>query len=162
MTVRPARAEDAADLARIHRLSFEEPWTEDFFRHIVAEPGVIARVAARAIGAALQAFVLIRTVAGESEILTIATVPEARGKGLARALLIDAAAEATRQQVTAMFLEVAEDNEAALALYRAVGFVSNGRRWQYYHRPNAEPVDALMLRANLPLGHGNDRPSRLD
>jgi ribosomal-protein-alanine N-acetyltransferase len=110
----------------------------------------------------LQAFVLIRTAAGESEILTLATAPDARRQGMARALLVDAAAAAARQQVTAMFLEVAEDNRAALALYRGLGFVSNGRRPRYYRRSNADWVDAVMLRANIPLGHGNDRRSRLD
>ena len=62
--------------------------------------------------------------------------------------------EAARKQVTAMFLEVAEDNQPALALYRRAGFVANGRRQRYYRRGNGGWVDALMLRANVPLGMG--------
>ena len=162
MIVRPAIPGDVARLAGIHRLCFEGPWTEDFFRAILAERGAIARVARRAAETELQAFILIRTAADESEILTLATAPDARRQGLARALLIDGVAEAARKQVTAMFLEVAEDNQAALALYRDLGFVLNGRRPRYYRRRNGEWVDAVMLRGNVPLGHGNDRRSRLD
>ena len=154
MIVHPASVEQAAQLARIHRLCFEEAWTEDFFRRIVADPGVIGRVAARAAETELQAFVLMRTAAEECEILTLATAPDARRHGMARALLVDAAAEAARKQVTAMFLEVAEDNQPALALYRRAGFVANGRRQRYYRRSNGDWVDALMLRANVPLGMG--------
>jgi ribosomal-protein-alanine N-acetyltransferase len=61
-----------------------------------------------------------------------------------------------------MFLEVAEDNAAALALYTAAGFATTGRRRAYYRRPGGLLVDALMLRSPLPLrGHGNEAPSPL-
>lgn len=162
MITRRASVNDAGELARLHRLCFEDAWSEEFFRETMAEGGVIALVAGTAAETELQAFVLIRTVMEQSEILTIATLPEARRHGFARALLREGAAEAARKQVATMFLEVAEDNQAALALYRDLGFVLNGRRRHYYHRANGAVADALMLRADLPLGHGNDRPSRLD
>ena len=48
-----------------------------------------------------------------------------------------------------MFLEVAEDNIAALALYHRAGFAAVGRRRGYYHRAGAAPVDAQVLRLDL-------------
>ena len=49
-----------------------------------------------------------------------------------------------------MFLEVAEDNRAARALYAAAGFASVGRRPAYYARPGAaDAVAALILRRDL-------------
>ena len=44
-----------------------------------------------------------------------------------------------------IFLEVAEDNAAGLALYRKLGFVEAGRRKRYYERPGNARVDALTL-----------------
>ena len=44
-----------------------------------------------------------------------------------------------------IFLEVAEDNAPAVALYRKLNFVEVGRRKRYYERPGGEAVDALTL-----------------
>ena len=82
--------------------------------------------------------------------------------GLARALLIEAAAEAVKRGATTMFLEVAEDNLAALALYRDCGFTAHGRRRAYYMRGGAQPVDALMLRVQLPIETAMGMARRLD
>jgi ribosomal-protein-alanine N-acetyltransferase len=94
---------------------------------------------------------MIQVAADESEILSIATAPAARRAGLAHALLVEAAARAALSQAKAMFLEVAEDNSAALALYRSCGFGVHGRRRGYYIRSGVQPADALLLRVKLPL-----------
>jgi ribosomal-protein-alanine N-acetyltransferase len=47
-----------------------------------------------------------------------------------------------------MFLEVAVDNVAALALYRSRGFEAVGRRPGYYSRPDG-PIDAMIMRVDL-------------
>ena len=47
------------------------------------------------------------------------------------------------------FLEVAEDNAAARALYRAAGWNETGRRRGYYPRPGGA-LDAITLAK--PLG----------
>jgi [ribosomal protein S18]-alanine N-acetyltransferase len=46
-------------------------------------------------------------------------------------------------------LEVAEDNAAAIGLYKKNGFVETGRRKGYYERPGANAVDALVLSLTL-------------
>ncbi len=90
-------------------------------------------------------FILCRVVADEAEILTLAVRSEARRRGLARAL-VDAANEAARLRgATRLFLEVAEDNTAAIELYRRSGFASVGRRRRYYPLPDGSAVDALVL-----------------
>jgi ribosomal-protein-alanine N-acetyltransferase len=48
-----------------------------------------------------------------------------------------------------LFLEVADDNPAALALYEGSGFEQAGRRRAYYARPDARRADALVLRRPL-------------
>ena len=153
---------NAALLASLHRQCFEDAWDETSFRSLLAGEGVFALTAKDASATESQAFILIQAAAGESEILSIGTLPGARRSGLARALLGEAAQEALARKAQEMFLEVAEDNAAALALYTAAGFASAGRRRLYYRRPGGLLVDALMLRSSLPLrGHGNEAPSPL-
>jgi len=54
----------------------------------------------------------------------------------------------------AVFLEVAADNAAALALYQEAGFETVGVRRGYYPRPGGGAADALNLRLalNSPAG----------
>ncbi len=92
-----------------------------------------------------QGFVLARVAADEAEILTIAVLPEARRTGQGGRLL-DAAVEATRQAgAAALFLEVASDNTAAIALYASRRFCPVGRRAHYY----GQDRDAVVLRRDL-------------
>jgi ribosomal-protein-alanine N-acetyltransferase len=155
-------SDNAALLASLHRQCFEDSWDEASFRSLLAGQGVFALVAKDASATESQAFILIQVAAEQSEILSIGTVPHARRLGLARVLLSEAAGEALARKAQEMFLEVAEDNAAALSLYTAAGFAISGRRRSYYRRPGGLMIDALMLRAFLPLrGHGNEARSPL-
>ncbi len=89
--------------------------------------------------------VLARVAADEADILTIAVAPDVRRRGLGRALLLAAMAEAGRRGAKSMFLEVGVDNAAAAALYASCGFAQVGRRRGYY----ASGGDALVMRAAL-------------
>jgi ribosomal-protein-alanine N-acetyltransferase len=51
-----------------------------------------------------------------------------------------------------MFLEVAEDNLAARALYDGAGFAVAGRRRDYYGHADGSRSDALVLRLDLNSG----------
>ena len=50
-----------------------------------------------------------------------------------------------------MILEVAVDNDAAMALYGAAGFAEVARRRGYYRR-DGNAVDAIVMRRNLAQG----------
>jgi ribosomal-protein-alanine N-acetyltransferase len=58
-------------------------------------------------------------------------------------------AGAAARGATRLFLEVADDNAAALALYARAGFSEAGRRPGYYARPDGVRQDALILALNL-------------
>jgi ribosomal-protein-alanine N-acetyltransferase len=161
--IRAATLEDAETLAHIHRECFDEPWDTESFRRLLDRRGAFALLGKTAAATDSQAFILMQVAADESEILSLATLPDARRLALARALLIEAAREARRRGARGMFLDVAEDNQAALPLYRNLGFALRGRRRSYYARAGASAADGLMLRAALPLkSHGNRPRSRLD
>nr|WP_281403121.1 GNAT family N-acetyltransferase [Sulfitobacter aestuariivivens] len=97
-------------------------------------------------------FALSRTVAGESELLTLAVDPACQRQGIAWELLKDWLASATPHADTA-FLEVAADNGPAIALYLQAGFAEIARRPSYYHRQMGEKVDALIFQRALTRGH---------
>ncbi|WP_262423258.1 GNAT family N-acetyltransferase [Brevundimonas denitrificans] len=87
--------------------------------------------------------------ADEAEIVTLAVRPEARRRGLGGRLLDRVLDRARDQGVARLFLEVAHDNDAALALYASRGFEQAGGRPAYYARPDGVRADALILALNL-------------
>ena len=75
--------------------------------------------------------------------------PAARRGGLARGLMLAALQLAAAVGAEAMFLEVAADNDAAIGLYRGLGFERIGLRPGYYPRKGDKPVDGLVYRLRL-------------
>jgi ribosomal-protein-alanine N-acetyltransferase len=74
----------------------------------------------------------------EAELLNLGVAPQARRKGVAAALL-DALREASTGEI---FLEVAENNPGAIALYKSNGWVEIGTRPAYY--PNG--IHAIVMK----------------
>ncbi|MCZ8193369.1 MAG: GNAT family N-acetyltransferase [Brevundimonas sp.] len=136
----------AAALAAMHARAFNDPWPVSAFVALLSLPEARLEVAA-------DGFILTRLAADEAEILTLAVCPTARRRGLGRRLVETAAAALAAEGATRLFLEVAEDNAAARALYAGAGFASVGRRPGYYGRP-AGAVDALVLARDLAAPDG--------
>lgn len=136
------RSATAARLAGLHAAAFPTPWSAGAFQSLLDQPGVFA-VERR------DGFILIRAVAGEAEILTLAVRPAARRRGLGGRLVGEGAVEAAARGATRLFLEVAADNAAARALYAQAGFAEAGRRPGYYAGPDGARRDALLLALNL-------------
>ena len=138
------------DLARIHRAAFtsDRPWRAREFADLLQSPHV-------ALSDAAHGFALTRTVAGESELLTVAVDPAFQRRGIARQLL-DSWLTAAKENAARAFLEVAADNHAAIALYHQLGFAEISRRRGYYARADAAPADALIMACDLTFGHAGD------
>ena len=146
MKLRAADASDAVALAKAHAGAFEAPWPPEVFVELLASPGVFALAA---VDQAPVGLILMRAIAGEAEVLTLAVQPTHRRRGLGRALLQAGLGGALAAGAETVFLEVAADNPAALALYREAGFEAAGHRAGYYHRPGGVAADALVLRCTL-------------
>jgi [ribosomal protein S18]-alanine N-acetyltransferase len=99
----------------------------------------------------LAAFVMVQTVAGEADILTIATEPDHRRKGLAATLIRALVNRMGERGVSRITLDVAEDNAPARALYTVHGFTEDGRRPRYYTTGRDVPVDAVLMSRNMGL-----------
>lgn len=150
MILVPATREQADAMALTHAQSFETGWSAADIAACLAAPGGYGVVAADDDDpAAINGFLLARSIVGEAEVLTLAVSPQSRRRGVARALLEAGAGISARLGAAAMFLEVASDNVAALALYEQAGFQQAGLRRRYYVRPGRPPGDALVLRRDL-------------
>nr|WP_275116225.1 GNAT family N-acetyltransferase [Aliiroseovarius subalbicans] len=131
-------------MARIHAAAFadQRPWSAAEFTTLLDSPHIFAVTNP-------AGFALGRVVLDEVELLTIATLPKGRRKGIARGLLAEFEAAALRRGATCAYLEVAADNTPARALYGAAGYVETGRRDAYYQRESAPAVDAVMMAKTL-------------
>lgn len=90
------------------------------------------------------AWLLGQSLHDELEIFDIVVAAPWRRQGLGRSLLQHAATSLVPPP-RRLLVEVAQDNVAALALYRASGFEQVGRRRGYYPRARGAAVDALVL-----------------
>jgi [ribosomal protein S18]-alanine N-acetyltransferase len=78
-------------------------------------------------------------------IVTIDVAPEARREGIASTLLNAAEMRLRTAGVKGIRLEVAENNDSAIAFYKGHGFVETGRKHGYYN----PRLDALSMKKEL-------------
>jgi ribosomal-protein-alanine N-acetyltransferase len=129
-------------MAAIHKAAFarDEVWDTAYIAGLLGLPNVFGFFSPTG------GMVLARSAADEAEVLTIGVIPEARNRGLGRALLDAVLAESARRGARMLLLEVASTNTPALALYLARGGVQVGERRRYY----ADGRDALILALPIP------------
>ena len=141
---------NADDLARIHAAAFitDRSWSAQEFNDLLAQPFTDLLCAP-------NGFALTRTLAGESELLTVAVEPTAQRRGIGRRLISDWLQSLSGVAEIAL-LEVAADNAGAIHLYRSLGFTKTAVRRGYYLRKDGASVDALILSQTITHGHPPD------
>lgn len=130
ITVRLGAAGDAAAIARLQELSPEAAqWPLGDYSG--------SSILIAAIDGVPAGFCSWRqTASDEAELLNLAVDPAFRRRGVGRALL-----EALEKAVAgAIFLEVAENNSAARALYRGAGWEDVALRKGYYDHGNINGI----------------------
>lgn len=134
-----------AECAALHALSFTDsprPWSAAEFNEYRKDPQVVFAEVSDGLG-------LVRIVADEAEILTLAVHPKARRRGAGRQLMAAMETAARQRGAGAVFLEVDENNAAARALYAACGYVSAGLRRNYYRAAGRQASAAVVLKKAL-------------
>ncbi|MBO0765755.1 MAG: GNAT family N-acetyltransferase [Hyphomicrobiaceae bacterium] len=151
----------AGELAQLHASLFEAPWDAANFKELLANPGTLAFAArSSAIGAdkALLPWGLIvgRVAADEAEVLTLAVAREHQRLGVGARLVERLCRAVQKCGAHRLYLEVAEANKPARALYAGLGFQESGRRRGYYVRAGASREDAInmCLKLNGPAEAG--------
>lgn len=135
-----------AQMAQIHQAAFktERGWTAAEFTELLGSPFTTAFTSQGGVA-------ITRTVAEETELLTLAIAPEHLRCGIAQGLMMDWLTNAQSTATTA-FLEVASDNFAALGLYEKLGFAQSGVRRAYYRRAGRASADAMLMTKALTQG----------
>ncbi len=131
-------------MAAIHGKCFTHPrpWSAQEFTDLLASDTVFMCKAA-------QGFALGRVAGPEVELLTIAVDPAYHRLGMARDLMNAFEECAVKKSTKEAFLEVAEDNTAAIALYKAFGFTQAGLRKDYYTSSTSVRISALVMTKSL-------------
>lgn len=134
----------AEAVAVLHAACFARAWAPDEISAIAAMPGAFAAIARES--EAPSGFVLGRIAADEAEIVSLGVKPIYRRRGIGQALLRHTTDFLRAEGVTVLYIEVAEGNTGAQALYGKAGFMEAGRRAAYYQE-NGQ--DAIVMRCRL-------------
>jgi len=135
LLIRELREQDVADILKIEKESFTEPWSEELLKREVSLPFsrfLVAEGSGRVVGY-LIAWIVDRTC----DVNRIAVLPEYRRKGVGKRLLGKLLEMCSEEGVEEIFLEVKESNIAAVKLYEGFGFKKIGIRKGYYGGENA-------------------------
>ena len=146
---------DAVVLSHLHTACFEDAWSPQSMGEVLRSPGTFALLAliddtsGECDDPFPVGFAIGRVAADEAELLSLGVADAFRRRGFSRTLLAAVMRRAAAQGARQVFLEVAEDNRAARALYANAGFSAVGRRLGYYLRRDGTSMSALTLRRPL-------------
>ena len=93
-------------------------------------------------------FIAQSVVLDEAELLQLTISSTHRRKGYAKKAIINWLAQLSEKNVAQVFLEVREQNTAAVSLYESVGFAQAGIRKGYY-QVEIGSQNALVMSKNL-------------
>ncbi|NOZ12259.1 MAG: ribosomal protein S18-alanine N-acetyltransferase [Acidobacteria bacterium] len=129
IVIRPVEAvsrNTLKQLLKIEHACFPDPWSPAMFT-VSGTEGII--LAENPDGTAVG-FACFQYFLNECHILNIAVLPEFRKQGIGQQLMEWMLTELKNAQE--FYLEVRENNRAAISLYQALGFQPIGKRRSYY------------------------------
>lgn len=148
-SLRALQSSDVGALVLLEARAQPLPWTRAQLEEELTHDD--ARVRGAFEGEHLVGYAVWRRNVDELWLLSLAVAPEARRRGIGRALLDDGASLARDLSVPELWLEVRASNEGARKLYEAAGYSEVTRRRDYY-RPatdGAPREDAVVMRLAL-------------
>ena len=138
--------DEASLVAEAEGRIFTDPWKREDLEELALSNMHTILVCTDGSGDVLG-YLIGSHVAGESEILRVATDKRYRRCGAASALMKRFFSDRESLGDEVAFLEVRASNAPAISLYRAFGFEEYGIRRGYYKDPTE---DALLMRLTLP------------
>ncbi|WP_158678972.1 ribosomal protein S18-alanine N-acetyltransferase [Pseudoalteromonas sp. T1lg75] len=134
----PLGEQDVADMMAIERACHSHPWSEKLMRSCLSGRYFCTGLFN---DNKLLGFYVAEQAGPDITLMDICVAPSEQGQGLGKVLMRSLIKDSTARNAELMFLEVRESNVAAIALYEAYGFITNGVRKKYY--PDGE--DALLM-----------------
>jgi ribosomal-protein-alanine N-acetyltransferase len=150
MRIRSCQPRQAGLLTRLHASLFEAAWDAESFQGLLADPATLAFTAGpgevSAEGQTLPWGLIVgRVAADEGELLTLAVARERQRRGIGARLVERLCRAVGERGARRLYLEVAEGNAPARALYARLGFLESGRRRAYYEQGGGAPEDAINM-----------------
>ena len=135
--VRRIERSDIPAVAEIERLCFSEPWSEKSLELLLNDKnvGFVALC-----NGSVAAYCGLICVLDEGQISNIATHPNYRRLGLARAIMEEIDRYSIENCIVYLSLEVRESNGAARSLYTSCGWSESGIRRGFYSKPTENAV----------------------
>jgi len=141
LKIRRGVAADVDEIEQLERQCFAVPWSKESLLYDVAENRLavyfVAQWKEHIIG-----YAGVWCIVDEGHITNVAVSPKHRRKQVGTALMETLIRETEKEGITCHTLEVRAGNEAALRLYRKLGFEALGVRKGYYE-DNGE--DAVIM-----------------
>ena len=140
------KPEHIASVARLERENFSLPWSENVLSSELKNPLSLWVVATN--DGAVIGYVGAQIVPDEADMMNLAVDAQYRRQGIGKALVEHLIASLQERMVRSLSLEVRVSNAPAVSLYEGMGFLTVGRRPNYYQKPKE---DAWILRKEWQL-----------
>jgi len=143
--IRQMTVEDLPAVMALEQAAFKNPWSQELLkRELQHEWSTILLVeeAQEAGPPLLLGLAIFWIVHDEVHVLNVATAPQHRRRGVARAVMEEVLERGRGRRCSLATLEVRKSNEAAIQLYRDFGFRPVGIRPNYYAD---EGEDAVVM-----------------
>jgi ribosomal-protein-alanine N-acetyltransferase len=154
LEIRPMREADLSAVVASEEAAYTHPWTPGIFTDCL-KVGYHCLVGT--LGGRIIAHAVMSVAVGEAHVLNLCVHPEWQGRGHGRRLLEHLLQMTMARRVKHMFLEVRASNEAAQALYLAMGFNEIAQRPGYYPAPAGRETALVYARTLIPDGDQQDR-----
>jgi len=144
MIIRQMRPEDVKAVAEIERECFSMPWSEKAYSDTLQNADALYLVAEtdkEAVSRIMGMCGMLKLV-DEGDISNVAVHPDYRGRHVAKAMMTELLRRGCEMGIVSYTLEVRAGNEAAISLYRGLGFQVEGVRKRFYEKP---VEDALIM-----------------
>ena len=141
--IKEATLNDIADIVRIEQACFSTPWTEQGVSESIENENThlyLALADGEAAG-----YMGVQIFSGEGYVTNVATLPEYRRQGVAKALI----ERVLQNEMEFLTLEVRESNAPAIALYESLGFERVGVRPHFYRNPDENAVLMTKNKDNI-------------
>lgn len=149
LRIRPMTLDDLPAVIELENAAFKSPWSPELLRRELSHDWSTILLAEEPTSTGqpcLLGFLVYWIVHDELHVLNVATAPDQRRRGVARAVLAAAIEQARARRCVLATLEVRRSNQAAQSLYRTFGFRAVGIRPNYYAD---EREDAIVMVLDL-------------
>lgn len=138
MNIRQMTEEDLEEVCEIEKDIFSEPWTREDFDNSIKDTNNKYLIAEEQ--GCIAGYCGYWGIVGEGYIYNVAVRKDFRRRQIALSMLKELIQQAFQMGISSLTLEVRYSNNAAIELYKRLGFVNSGIRRDFYSKPKEDAV----------------------